>query len=58
MPETLNAWGESVDPIDDDDGFTVPEDERLDVDEGPESDALDDETGDDMGGWTPGNEEA
>lgn len=49
MPESkLNAWGEPVeDEVEDD--YWVPEGERKEVDEGPLSDALDDETGDDMG---------
>jgi hypothetical protein len=43
----MNAWGEEVEP-EQKDKYWVPESDRSDVDEGPESDALDDETGDDM----------
>jgi len=49
----LNAWGEPVEPEDPDDEYYVPPEERKDIDEGPGSDALDDETGDDMEGWEP-----
>ena len=47
----LNAWGEPVEPEDPEDLFHVPVEERKDVDEGDDSDALDDVTGDDMDGW-------
>lgn len=52
---TLNVFGEPVEPEDPNDPFWVPEDQRKDVDEGPESDALDDLTGDDLDGWKPGD---
>jgi len=52
MEPIKTVFGEEPDPevIDD---WWVPEEERLEEDGGPESDALDDETGDDMADWKP-----
>lgn len=52
-----NAWGEPLEPALDDDPWAVPESEQLDHDHpdtDPTSNALDDETGDDLDGWQPG----
>lgn len=54
---TSNVWGEPVEELEDDPWF-VPEDERLEEDlpdTDPTSNALDDETGDDLDGWEPGD---
>lgn len=50
-----NAWGEEVAPEERDE-FWVPPEERKDVDEGDQSDALTEETGDDMDGFNPDEE--
>lgn len=62
MPDApiLNAWGEPIDPTKPSPVYLVPEEERLDVDGGPGSDALgeddhEDDTGDDLEGWQPGD---
>lgn len=57
----LNAWGEPIEVEDDPtERDYVPPDQRLDVDEGPASDALGPDkdgvdTGDDLDGWKPGD---
>lgn len=53
-----NAWGKSVEEAPEEDPWHVPENERLDEDNpdtDPTSNALDDETGDDLDGWEPGD---
>lgn len=54
---TVNVWGEPVDEHSDRDPWWVAPSERLDHDEpdDPYADALDDETGDDLDGWRPGD---
>ncbi len=51
-----NAWGEPVDPENPSDVYWVPEDQRKDTDTDDDlANALDDETGDDLDGWQPGD---
>lgn len=53
-----NAWGEPVEESDEKDSWWVPKDERLEEDfpdTDPTSNAIDDETGDDLEGWEPGD---
>lgn len=57
---TINAWGEPIDESKPSPVHLVPEDERLDTDEGEGSDALGADrdgvdTGDDLGDWKPGD---
>ncbi len=55
---TTNAWGQVVEEHAEEDPWHVPPDERLDEDNpntDPTSNALDDETGDDLDGWVPGD---
>lgn len=55
MPDEqiVNAWGEPIDPDTPSSVHLVSPDERLDIDEGEGSDAL--EGGNDMDGWKPGD---
>lgn len=58
MTTTRNAWGELVEVEGEDDDWFVPEDQRLNEDrpyEDPDSNAMDDETGNDLDGWNPGD---
>lgn len=53
-----NAWGEPVEESPEEDPWHVPKKERLDEDNpntDPTSNALDDETGNDLDGWEPGD---
>lgn len=52
MEKVTTAYGDEPEP-EEQDKWWVPEEDRKDVDEGPGSDALDDETDDDMAGWVP-----
>jgi len=57
MPK-YNAWGEEVSPENPTEDSWVPIEERKDSDDDDpdnNSNALDDETGDDLDGWKPGD---
>lgn len=58
MTTTRNAWGEPVEEEGEDDDWFVAEDQRLNEDRphtDPDSNAMDDETGNDLDGWNPGD---
>lgn len=54
---TTNAWGDPVEEDSTQDSWHVPEAEREteDFPDQWDSNALDDETGDDLDGWEPGD---
>lgn len=59
---TKNPWGEEIDESNVSSVYKVPEEERLDTDEGEGADALGEDregvdTGDDLGDWKPGDPE-
>lgn len=55
---TTNAWGDQVEELSEEDPWHVPEGERLEEDfpdSDPTSNALSDETGNDLDGWETGD---